>query len=83
MNNSFLNDKEEKENKLNYLKTKISDIEKEKEDRGEIANKKQYIINKLKNLNTINFDIVNSFIDYIEIGDKSNNTQDIVIHWNF
>ena len=83
LNNSFLNDKEEKENKLNYLKTKISDIEKEKEDRGEIANKKQYIINKLKNLNTINFDIVNSFIDYIEIGDKSNNTQDIVIHWNF
>ena len=83
LNNSFLNDKEEKENRLNYLKIKISNIEREKEDIGEIANKKQNIIDKLKNLNTINFDIVNSFIDYIEIGDKFNNTQDIVIHWNF
>ena len=33
----------------------------------------------------INYDIVNSFIDYIEVGekDKKTKTQDVVIHWNF
>ena len=32
-----------------------------------------------------NYDIVNSFIDYIEIGEKNKITksQDVTIHWNF
>ena len=43
---------------------------------------KEKIINHFKELN---YDIVNSFIDYIEIGekDKKTKTQDVVIHWNF
>ena len=50
-----------------------------------IKEQKEKIINHFKDFKELNYDIVNSFIDYIEIGekDKQKNTQDVVIHWNF
>lgn len=49
-----------------------------------IKEQKEKIINHFKDFKELNYDIVNSFIDYIEIGEKDKkNTQDVVIHWNF
>ena len=49
------------------------------------AEQKEKIINHFKDFKELNYDIVNSFIDYIEIGEKNKkaNSQDVVIHWNF
>ena len=46
---------------------------------------KEKIINHFKDFKELNYDIVNSFIDYIEIGekDRKTKTQDIIIRWNF
>ena len=50
-----------------------------------IKEQKEKIINHFKDFKELNYDIVNSFIDYIEIGEKNkkSNSQDVVIHWNF
>ena len=50
-----------------------------------IKEQKEKIINHFKNFKELNYDIVNSFIDYIEIGEKNKKTksQDVIIHWNF
>ena len=50
-----------------------------------IKEQKEKIINQFRIFKELNYDIVNSFINYIEIGekDKQKNTQDVVIHWNF
>ena len=50
-----------------------------------IKEQKEKIINHFKDFKALNYDIVNSFIDYIEIGEKDKKTksQDVVIHWNF
>ena len=50
-----------------------------------IIEQKSKIINHFKDFKELNSNIVNSFIDYIEIGekDKQKNTQDVVIHWIF
>ena len=50
-----------------------------------IKEQKEKIINHFKDFKVINYDIVNSFIDYIEIGekDRKTKTQDIIIRWNF
>ena len=49
------------------------------------AEQKEKIINHFKDFKELNYDIVNSFIDYIEIGekDRKTKTQDIIIRWNF
>ena len=43
------------------------------------------IIGRFKDFNELDYDIVNSFIDFIEIGEKNKEMklQDVVIHWNF
>ncbi len=85
LNSSFIKDKQKKDQELNYINDLISKIEFDHNCKEELEKQKNFIIEKLKNFNTIKFNIVNSFIDYIEIGekDKQNNIQDIVIHWNF
>ena len=46
---------------------------------------KENTINELKNFSKLNREIINSFINYIEIDEKNKktNSQDIIIHWNF
>ena len=50
-----------------------------------IEEQKSKIIESFKDFKELGFDVVNSFIDYIEIGEKNKTekTQDVIIHWNF
>ena len=67
------------------LQTQISDIQEKDSNSRYIEKQKEEIINKFKDFKNLDYDIVNIFIDFIEIGekDKQKNSQDIVIHWNF
>ena len=85
LNSSFLSDKSKKQDELNNIENELNSI-KEKELNSKFINEqKEKIIEKFKHFKELNYDIVNSFIDYIEIGEKSKETksQDVVIHWNF
>ena len=85
LNSSFLSDKSAKQKELSKIENDLSNL-KEKELNSKFINEqKEKIINYFKAFKELNYDIVNSFIDYIEIGekDKQKNTQDVVIHWNF
>ena len=75
INNVMLDGKKTVAQKIVY---DAFDIIKEKEQ-------KEKIINHFKDFKELNYDIVNSFIDYIEIGekDRKTKTQDIIIRWNF
>lgn len=70
LNESFLKDKSKKQDEINQIKKELK-ILKEKEQSSKYINKqKEKIINKFKNIEELSYDIVNSFIDYIEIGKK-------------
>ena len=80
---SFSKEKQEKERLLESINLQIRNINQENTESLEMA--KKSIIDKFKNIESLSFDIINSFIDFIEIGEKDNkeNTQDVIIHWNF
>ena len=85
LNNSFLFDKSDKQKEIYKIENILSNL-REKELSNEFINKqKEKIVNHFIEFKELNYDIVNSFIDYIEIGErnKKTNIQDIVIHWNF
>ena len=85
LNSSFLLDKSRKQKELEKVQNDLFNL-KERELSSEFIKKqKEKIINQFKDFKELNYDIVNSFIDYIEIGekDKQKNSQDVVIHWNF
>ena len=46
---------------------------------------KNKIIKKYKNFNELTFEIIQAFVDYIEIGERTSRSakQLIKIHWNF
>ncbi len=85
LNSSFISDKVKIKNELDKVKNQISNLEEKELNNKFIKEQKEKIINKFRDFNELSYDIVNSFIDYIEIGekDKKINRQDIVIHWNF
>ena len=73
-------------NKAKLLQNKVLLFSKEMENINKaIKEQKEKIINHYKDFKELNYDIVNSFIDYIEIGEKGKKTktQDVVIHWSF
>ena len=80
---SFSKEKQEKERLLESINLQIRNVNQENTESLEMA--KKSIIDKFKNIESLSFDIINSFIDFIEIGEKDNkeNTQDVIIHWNF
>ena len=85
LNSSFLLDKSTKQKELSKVENDLSNLKEKELNSKFIKKQKEKIINHFKDFKELNYDIVNSFIDYIEIGekDKQKNTQDVVIHWNF
>lgn len=85
LNTSFLLDKSEKQAELTKIENELLSIAEKEQNSKFINEQKEKIIEKFKNFKELNYDIVNSFIDYIEIGEKSKEkkSQDVVIHWNF
>ncbi|MDO5556079.1 MAG: recombinase family protein [Clostridia bacterium] len=85
LNASFLSDKSAKQKELSKSKNDLSNLKEKELNSKFIKEQKEKIINNFKDFKELNFDIVNSFIDYIEIGEKNKktNSQDVIIHWNF
>ncbi len=85
LNYSFLSDKLAKQKELSKIENDLSNLKEKELNSKFIKEQKEKIINHFKDFKELNYDIVNSFIDYIEIGekDKQKNSQDVVIHWNF
>ena len=85
LNSSFLSDKSAKQKELEKVQNDLSSLKEKESNSKFIKEQKEKIINHFKDFKELNYDIVNSFIDYIEIGekDKQKNSQDVVIHWNF
>lgn len=85
LNSSFLSDKSAKQKELTKLENDLSNLKEKELNSKFIKEQKEKIINHFKNFKELNYDIVNSFIDYIEIGEKNKKTksQDVIIHWNF
>ena len=85
LNSSFLLDKSTKQKELSKVENDLSNLKEKELNSKFIKEQKEKIINHFKDFKELNYDIVNSFIDYIEIGekDKKANSQDVVIHWNF
>lgn len=82
LNSDFISDKIAKEQELQNLKSNLSNLSESKID---VQSLKENTINELKNFSKLNREIINSFINYIEIDEKNKktNSQDIIIHWNF
>jgi hypothetical protein len=80
-----MSDKAMKQNELTNIEKEIAGIQDKELNSKFLQEQKEKIISTFKNFNDLNYDIVNSFIDYIEIGKKvkKGKLQDIVIHWNF
>ena len=85
LNTSFITDKSNKQNGLDKIENELLDLQQKELNSKFIKEEKEKIINHFKDFKELNYDIVNSFIDYIEIGEKNKklNSQDVVIHWNF
>lgn len=85
LNASFLFDKSTKQKELTKVENDLSNLKEKELNSKFIKEQKEKIISHFKNFKELNYDIVNSFIDYIEIGEKNKkiNSQDVVIHWNF
>ena len=85
LNSSFLLDKLAKQKELSKVENDLSNLKEKELNSKFIKEQKEKIINHFKDFKELNYDIVNSFIDYIEIGEKNKktNSQDVVIHWNF
>ncbi len=85
LNKSFLEDKTEKQNVIIKLEKEISNLKETKTNSELLREQKEKVINMFKDFKELDYDIVNSFINYIEIGqkDKKANLQDVIIHWNF
>ena len=85
LNASFLIDKSAKQKELTKIQNDLSNLKEKELNSKFIKEQKEKIINYFKDLKELGFNIVNSFIDYIEIGEKDKKTksQDVIIHWNF
>ena len=70
MNTSFLTDKSAKQNELATVQNDLSSLKENELNSKFINEQKEKIINHFKDFKELNYDIVNSFIDYIEIGEK-------------
>ena len=83
LNSSFLSDKKAKQDEINQIEISLANLKETELNSKFIQEQKEKIINKFKDFKELDYNIVNSFIDYIEIGDKFKKSQDVIIHWNF
>ena len=85
LNSSFLSDKSKKQDELNNIENELNSIREKELNSKFINEQKEKIIESFKDFKELNYEIVNGFIDYIEIGEKNKEKklQDVVIHWNF
>ena len=85
LNSSFLSDKSQKQTELSKVENELLLLKEKELNSKFIDEQKEKIIKSFKDFKELNYEIVNSFIDFIEIGEKSKETksQDVVIHWNF
>ena len=85
LNLSFLSDKAQKQDELSKVKEELFSIAEKEQNSKFINEQKEKIIEHFKDFKILNYEIVNAFIDYIEIGEKNKErkSQDVVIHWNF
>ena len=70
LNTSFIVDKSNKQNELDKIENELSALQQKELNSKFINEQKEKIINHFKDFKELNYDIVNSFIDYIEIGEK-------------
>lgn len=70
LNSSFLSDKSSKQKELTKIENDLSNLNEKELNSKFIKEQKEKIINHFKNFKELNYDVVNSFIDYIEIGEK-------------
>lgn len=71
LNTSFLSDKTIKQNEFSNLEKQILNLQDKENNSKLIQKQKEEIINKFKNFQNLDYNIVNQFIDYIEIGEKT------------
>lgn len=85
LNKSFLKDKEIKQNELSKIADECKMLTEHANNQAFMREQQEKVISKFKDFKELDKIIVNSFIDYIEIGEKvkKDNVQDVVIHWNF
>lgn len=85
LNTSFILDKSNKQNEFDKIENELLSLQQKELNSNFINEQKEKIIHHFKDFKELNYNIVNSFIDYIEIGekDKKSNSQDVIIHWNF
>ena len=78
---NYGNEKIDRQFLLNFWKSVVTELEKQKEDRKQADE----ILKKYKKINKLNKIIIDEFIDKIYIGtyDKETKTRDIEIEWNF
>lgn len=74
---------EEKQDHEDRQKTLLEELAKIEEYLNETS-QQDSLIEKYKNIKKLSYDIVNDFINTIEVGEvKNNNKQEIIINWNF
>ena len=63
----------------------VANLKEKNANNALLKEQQEKIIGRFKDFKELDYDIVNSFIDFIEIGekDKKMKLQDVVIHWNF
>lgn len=85
LNSSFLKDKAVKQKELARVEIDVANLKEKNANNALLKEQKEKIIGRFKDFKELDYDIVNSFIDFIEIGekDKKMKLQDVVIHWNF
>lgn len=78
---SIQEDKKDLQKKEQELQKQLTYIASDEE----IQRRKQQTIDKYKNVSNLTYELIDSLIDYIEIGEKHPETgkQEIVIHWQF
>ena len=70
INSSFLADKQARQQDLISVNNLMESNELKQRNKEELVKQKKLIIEKFKNFDTLTYDIINSFIDFIEIGEK-------------
>ena len=68
---SFLADKQTKEQDLNSVNNQIEAIALKQKNKEDLPKQKKLIIEKFRSFDTLTYEVINSFIDYIEIGEKT------------
>ena len=85
LNSSFLKDKAVKQKELARAEIDVANLKEKNANNMLLKEQQEKIIGRFKDFKELDYDIVNSFIDFIEIGEKNKEMklQDVVIHWNF